>query len=68
MTAWPPDLGVRTVAYHTERARLLRTQARGAAIGALIFNIRSALRRLRAATGVPRVAADHFYFRRPWRR
>lgn len=36
MKPWPPDLGVRTVSYYTAQARLLRAQARNAALRNLL--------------------------------
>jgi hypothetical protein len=49
MTPWPPDLGVRTVDYYNAHARLLRAEARSAAIKSLFALFATTLRYGRAS-------------------
>jgi len=45
VTPWPPEFGVRTVAYYSAKARSLRNEARGAMLLLLVSRVAAALRR-----------------------
>ena len=47
MTPWPPEPGVRTVAYYSARARSRHDQTRGATMLAMLARLGALLRRLR---------------------